>query len=486
MKNTPLYLSARLRQTEAAALQAGLPLMQRAGAASAAWILKHYPKAQTLFVLAGPGNNGGDALVTATLLRQAGKNVLLRLTGYGSQPEAREALAGWMAQGGQITDQTPAFADLAIDGLFGIGLNRAPSAADSQIIAEMQDLACPVVSLDIPSGLMADTGSAPGAVVIAANTLSFISHKPGLFTGQGCNASGSVSLHDLAIPKAFYPEPDGFLQIKAPAALVQLLRRPDSHKGSYGTAGIIGGAAGMTGAALLAGRAAINMGAGRVVLGLIEPTLTVDPLQPELMLYSAAEALSHPALTMQVIGPGLGSSPRAFELLQQGIASPLPLLLDADALNLLASSASLAQAVRQRTAATILTPHPAEAARLLQTTSKMVQASRIQTAQTLAQQYNATVLLKGAGSVCCDQGSWSINASGNAALSGAGQGDVLSGIIAALVAQGLSPFAAVQASCWLHGKAADNWRKKYPNGIGLTAGETIAYAREALNQALAG
>jgi hydroxyethylthiazole kinase-like uncharacterized protein yjeF len=484
MINPPLFLSSKLRQIETSALQACLPLMHRAGQSAADWIIKHYPTAQTIYVLAGPGNNGGDALVAASQLRLAGKNVLLRLTGPSNSPEAIQALAEWQLHGGTILSSTPIAADLAIDGLYGIGLNRQPSAVDSQIIAELHDLACPIIALDIPSGLMADTGDAPGAVVYATHTLSFIAHKPGLFTGKGSDVCGTISLHDLQIPKALYPAADGHSQTLAPTCLAQLLRKPDSHKGSYGTLAILGGASGMAGAALLAGRAALHLGTGKVILGLLDKVLSVDVQQAELMLHSANDALHYPALTLLAIGPGLGQSSGALELLKQSIASPMPLLLDADALNLLAESNELATAMRERTSPSIITPHPAEAARLLHTRTQAVQANRIESALALAQRYKATVLLKGAGSICANEQSWSINASGNAALASAGQGDVLSGIIAALMAQGLSPLEAVQSGSWLHGRAADDWRRIHPNGIGLTASETISYARAALNQVL--
>ncbi|WP_293932025.1 NAD(P)H-hydrate dehydratase [Iodobacter sp.] len=481
MKNIPLFFSHGLRQIEIAA--ASLSLMQRAGKTSAAWVLKHYPNAQNIYVLAGPGNNGGDALLAAKQLHLAGKNIFLRLSAPAVPPGAQQALAEWLACGGQTQNHTPLHADLAIDGLYGIGLNRALSARDSQIIQELQALACPVIALDTPSGLISDSGT--GSPVQANHTLSFMAHKPGQFTGQGCNACGDIHLLDLQIPQSCYPEPDGYLQSTAPSTIANLLRKADSHKGSYGTVGIIGGATGMVGATLLAGRAALKLGAGRVVLGLLDKVLSVDPTQPELMLHSAAEALQHPALSMLVIGPGLGTSQEAMALVQQSIASPLPLLLDADALNLLASSSQQAATITQRTATTILTPHPAEAARLLQTSTIAVQTNRIEAAQAIAKRYHATVLLKGAGSICADGQAWSINGSGNAALASAGQGDVLSGIIAALIAQGLAPLAAVQSGCWLHGKAADNWYRENLGGIGLTASETIIYARAALNHALA-
>ncbi|QBC43880.1 NAD(P)H-hydrate dehydratase [Iodobacter fluviatilis] len=481
MKNAPLFFSHTLRQIETAA--ASLSLMQRAGKTSTQWVLKHYPNAQNIYVLAGSGNNGGDALLTAKQLRHAGKNVFLRLSAPVTQPDAQQALSEWLACGGQIQNHTTLHADLAIDGLYGIGLNRVLSATDSQIIQELQALACPIIALDIPSGLMADNGA--GNAVQATHTLSFIAHKPGQFTGQGCNACGDIHLLNLQISQSFYPEPDGYLQTIAPSAIANLLRKADSHKGSYGTVGIIGGATAMVGATLLAGRAALKLGAGRVVLGLLDKILSVDPTQPELMLHPAAAALQHPALTMLVIGPGLGTSQEAMALVQQSIASPLPLLLDADALNLLASTSQLAVAITQRSAATILTPHPAEAARLLQTSTAAVQANRIAAAKTIAERYHATVLLKGAGSICTDGQSWSINGSGNAALASAGQGDVLSGIIAALIAQGLAPLAAVRSGCWLHGRAAEDWCRENLGGIGLSASETIIYARAALNHALA-
>ena len=263
-------------------------------------------------------------------------------------------------------------------------------------------------------------------------------------------------------------------------ALQQLIRPIDSHKGLYGSVAILGGATGMIGAALLAGRAALHLGAGKIWVGLLDERLLVDPTQPELMIVAANQLLTQKPSHL-LIGPGLGQSKQAIELLHSGLMSSLPLVLDADALNLIAQEAEFKSLLHTRAAETIITPHPAEAARLLQCPTKAVQAQREQAVKTLSKDFCCHTILKGSNTLIANQHEVWINTSGNSALSSAGQGDILSGIVLALLAQGLS---AIQASCcaaYLHGSAADSWRKKHPNGIGLTASETFLLVREELN-----
>ncbi|WP_047396842.1 NAD(P)H-hydrate dehydratase, partial [Chitinibacter sp. ZOR0017] len=266
-------------------------------------------------------------------------------------------------------------------------------------------------------------------------------------------------------------------------ALARLQRAADSHKGSFGSIAILGGAPGMVGAALLAGRAALHMGAGKVWLGLLDPRPYCDWQQPELMLGSTAHALAQP-YTHLACGMGMGISPQSAELLGLALNTPTPLLLDADALNLLASQAHLRAQLQARWAqATVLTPHPAEAARLLACTTAEVQADRVQAVQTLARELGCTVLLKGHGTLIADpDGQISRNLTGNPALSSAGQGDTLAGMIIALAAQGLTLAEAARAGAYLHGAAADRWREQHPAGIGLTASETSLIARQILNE----
>ena len=263
-------------------------------------------------------------------------------------------------------------------------------------------------------------------------------------------------------------------------ALRQLIRPSDTHKGLYGSVGILGGATGMIGAALLAGRAALHLGVGKIWIGLLDTRLFVDPSQPELMLVAADQLLIQKPSHL-LIGPGLGQSRQATELLHSGLISTLPLVLDADALNLIAQESEFKSLLHTRTAETIITPHPAEAARLLQCPTEVVQAQRESAAKTLSNEFCCHTILKGSKTLITNQHEIWINTSGNSALSSAGQGDILSGIVLALLAQGLS---AIEASCcaaYLHGSAADSWRKKHPNGIGLTASETCLLVREELN-----
>ena len=261
-------------------------------------------------------------------------------------------------------------------------------------------------------------------------------------------------------------------------------RRANSHKGDYGSLGIIGGAHGMVGAALLAGRAAINLGAGRVYLGLLgTDSPGVDPLQPELMLRTVDEVLKLDHLNCLAVGPGLGQSPDAHRVLAAALQKNLPLVIDADALNMIAVDAGLQQLVDKRTAPTLLTPHPAEAARLLAGTTAEVQADRVAAATELASRYRSGVILKGAGSICAmPDGKWFINTSGNPGMASAGMGDVLTGIIAALLAQGADARSALLAGVHLHGAAGDTLVAEHKGPVGITASEVMAATRRLFNR----
>ena len=260
-------------------------------------------------------------------------------------------------------------------------------------------------------------------------------------------------------------------------------RRASSHKGDYGSVGIVGGARGMTGAALLAARAALKLGAGRVYVGLLDGNAPAyDPLQPELMLRPMNEVLKLP-LSCIAVGPGLGQSPDARYVVKAALQIALPLVADADALNLIAASTTLQQAAGQRAALTVLTPHPAEAARLLGCTTAEIQADRVKAACEIATRYRAFAVLKGNGSVCAmPDGKWFINTTGNPGMANAGMGDVLTGIIAALVGQGAEAKNALLAAVHLHGAAADELAVAVGGVIGITAGEVITAAHTLLNR----
>ena len=260
-------------------------------------------------------------------------------------------------------------------------------------------------------------------------------------------------------------------------------RRRDSNKGDFGNVGVLGGAAGMTGALLLAARAALHLGAGKVYAASLVPVLVVDFMQPELMLKSIDDLFDSP-LGVLVVGPGLGQSDAARAVLARALQHPATRVLDADALNLLAASPALKQTLQQRHTPTLLTPHPGEAARLLGTSTAAIQRDRPAAALQLAQQYRACVVLKGADSICAaPDGSWRLNPTGNPGMSSAGMGDVLSGMLAALLAQGMTPFEALQLAVYLHGAAADALVAHGAGPVGLTASEVLLEARALLNRA---
>ncbi len=488
----PLLRADALRNVEQAALSGRnpLPLMERAGRA-AAEVARRLAgdHGKPVLILAGPGNNGGDALVVARYLKQWWFAVTVVCSGDPKKysGDAAAALQAWRKAGGSMAMAIPPAQDwgLVVDGLFGIGLRRDPEGPYAALIEEINALPVPVLALDLPSGLDAETGRIMGCAIEASHTITFIALKPGLLTLDGPDLCGEIQVADLGLADAVGAAPHGVLI--ADGVLKHLLppRPRNSHKGSYGSAGIVGGTHGMSGAALLAGRAALKCGAGRVYAGLLADDIPLlDPLQPELMLRPADDVLRLDHLTALAVGPGLGNTPDALEYLDWALEKNIPLLLDADALNMVAMFEAQSSKLKQRTAPTILTPHPAEAARLLACSVDEVQRDRVGTALRLAAEFNAGVVLKGCGSICAwPDGHWAINTSGNPGMAAAGMGDVLSGIIAALLAQGVDERHALTAAVYLHGAAADRLVENGTGPIGLTAGEVIDAARILLNRA---
>lgn len=488
---SPILLTAELRKVEQAALNGSkpAPLMARAGLAAAELARKLAgDSGKPVLIVAGPGNNGGDALVVARHLKAWWHKVIVvcpagpgKFTG-----DAAAALKDWQSAGGTLDECIPAAQDwaLIVDGLFGIGLQRDIGGDYAKLVDCINSIDAPVLALDIPSGLDADTGRVLGCAIEADHTITFIALKPGLLTLDGPDYCGALHVADLGLAEAVAAAPHGVLI--ADGVLHHLLppRPRNSHKGTYGSAGIIGGAPGMTGAVLLAGRAALKCGTGRVYAGLLATDAAlVDPLQPELMLRPADGVLRLDHLTALAVGPGLGDAPDAAEYLDWALEQDVPLVLDADSLNLIATFSSLKDKLKQRVAISILTPHPAEAARLLGTDTDTVQHDRVATALQLAQAFKAGVVLKGCGSICAwPDGHWTINASGNPGMAGAGMGDVLTGIITSLLAQGVDDRHALTAAVNLHGAAADQLVEKGIGPIGLTAGELTDAARSLLNQ----
>jgi ADP-dependent NAD(P)H-hydrate dehydratase / NAD(P)H-hydrate epimerase len=457
----PIYLTQDIRRMERFAGVDEPALMERAGAAAAKIaVTLTGDRGKDVLVLAGPGNNGGDARVVARLLKEKFFRVEVA---------------------SQI-DQIPKKSwGLVIDGLFGIGLAREISGEYAAMVDYANRQRCPVLALDISSGVHSDTGRILGHAVRATHTVTFIALKPGLLTLDGPDHCGEIIVADLNLQVTDLVAPTAW--VAGPKLFRNLLKpRPRNfHKGIAGSLAILGGAAGMTGAALLAGRAALKMGAGRVYVGLLDESQTIDVGSLELMLRHPDDALGQD-LDALVVGPGLGQGERAETLVGATLASDLPCVVDADALNLIAENEDLRHACARRSADTLLTPHPAEAARLLALSTADVQADRVKAAKILANNLNAHVVLKGAGSILVTRdGHWFVNTSGNPGMASAGMGDVLAGILGALLAQRYSGESSLVLGTHLHGAAADELVKKGIGPVGLTASEVIDAARRLWN-----
>lgn len=482
---TALYLNQELRAIERA--EADAKLMQRAGSAVAE-LAKQLMRDNSLPVLivAGPGNNGGDALVAARHLLQAWHRLHVVFMGDPDKlpADARQAHAQWLAAGGRLYDDIPQQEwGLVIDGLFGIGLQRPVEGSYAECICSINDIQAIKLAIDVPSGLCGDSGRVLGTAVRADHTLALIGRQPGLYTFQGPDHAGHIHCDSLGLDPARLTHASGHLleaQMFMPALPPRL---KNSHKGSNGSLAVIGGDRGMLGAVMLAGRAALFSGSGRVyVASLAEPAAGVVATQPELMLRDCAMLPSPQQLDCVVIGPGMGTSDKAGEILAYWLRQEVPLLLDADALNLLAAQASLRTALQGRRVSSVITPHPGEAGRLLGCSSQEVQQDRIGSARRLAQELGVDCVLKGIGTLCAEPaGQWYINSSGNPGLATAGSGDVLSGIIGGFVAQGLGTSEACRLGVYLHGAAADELVSHNIGPVGLTASELIPAVRNLIN-----
>lgn len=495
-----LHGSVATRETEQRAASA-LPrhaLMSRAGLSVARLAQALQPHARLIWVACGPGNNGGDGLVAATHLhrwaqaRSGSPRVVVThlLESLARLPaDALDALQAARAAGVVFSDEPPAHFDLAIDAFLGIGSLRPIEGQFARCLRVLRDSADPVLCVDVPSGLDADTGvlaALKGSAAASAgprHTLSLLTLKPGLFTGAGRDAAGHVWLDDLGAAPPLDSPPDAWLSGQP----TDTRARPHaSHKGSFGDVLVLGGqgiavnGAGMTGAAVLAARAALHGGAGRVFVGLLEGDASGathwDPVCPELMFRRPDLLLAADTLKGGSVVCGCGGGTAVAALLPRVLSAARSLVLDADALNAIAGDTSLRTLLgfRQgRGQTTVLTPHPLEAARLLGVDTRQVMADRLQTAQALADRFGACCVLKGSGSIVAAPGSVPIiNASGNAALATAGTGDVLAGMIgSALAPPGLGNEQAwerVVKAVHQHGWLADRWQDDY------TAGELSA------------
>lgn len=468
-RSWPLHGVARTRQLEQLAQAQLAPhvLMQRAGLAVAQLALALAPHARTIWLACGPGNNGGDGMLAAMHLQRWGKRAVVTWLGtpQSASADAAGAYQAAAQAGVEFAPAPPEQPDLCVDALFGIGLShgaapRAPSPNLAIWLEHLRRCGAPVLAVDVPSGLDADTGRATAQTVRAHHTLSLLTLKPGLFTANGRDASGQVWFDDLGLhgdaTASAHARANASARLIAPPA--PRPRPHASHKGSYGDVAVIGGAAGMTGAALLAARAALHHGAGRVFVGLLdEAGMAVDPVQPELMF----RALSTLALADMTVVCGCGGGDAVRAPLPRVLSTAKAVVIDADAINSIATDTQLQSLLAARGArgvATVLTPHPLEAARLLGTGAAEVQQDRLAAAQALAERFACVVVLKGSGTVVAGPGQIpAINPTGNASLATAGTGDVLAGMVGAALAAGLSPFAAAAQCVYAHGLLADHW-----------------------------
>ena len=468
----PLFDAATTRRIEAreCALAAPHTLMRRAGLAVARLALALAPHARSVWVVAGPGNNGGDGLEAAIHLRLWGKEVHVTLIGEPTQLPADAREAWHCAQAAGLTihaagNAPPAAADLAIDALLGMGASRPAQGALAQAIAQLNALTCPVLAVDVPSGLDSGTGQPMGEhCVVATQTLALLTLKPGLFTGSGRDHAGQVWFESLGLNPG--PEAPASWLAASRLANPAAPRRHALHKGSFGDVAVVGGSTGMTGAALLAARAALGAGAGRVFVELLGDRAAadaspVDALRPELMFRAGWSADSADVLGHTTVVCGCGGGDAVRTPLPRLLSRAARLVLDADALNAVASDTLLQSRLTRRAAKqmpTVLTPHPLEAARLLGCSASEVQANRLAAAQSLADRFACCVVLKGSGSVIAMSGQAPrINATGNAALATAGTGDVLAGWLGGLWAQAPSGngFEVAIRAVREHGAAAE-------------------------------
>ena len=483
----PLYTAAQVRELDRRAIEdAGIPgyeLMCRAGRALAALVEAQWPGCTRVGILCGAGNNGGDGYVLARLLRASGREVWVRtladpsaLRGYAAHAatDYSDAGGGWAPFDGELPGDTP----LLVDALLGTGLDRPVEGAWKDAIQAVNDHPAEVLAVDIPSGLHADSGTVLGAAVEARHTLTFIGRKRGLYTGAGVHHSGRVHFDTLEIPPQITATMAPTAELMHAAAPLPPRRR-DAHKGHFGHVLVVGGAPGMAGAVRLAAEAAARCGAGLVSVASHPVHATsIDVACREIMVHAVEDAGGLEALlaraTVVVVGPGLGRGDWSQRLLGRLLDSGLPLVLDADALNLLAIDP-------QQNDDWILTPHPGEAARLLGCSTAEVQHDRFAAAQALASRYGGVVVLKGAGTlVASADGLPRVCAAGNPGMASGGMGDVLSGVLGALRAQGLGPAESAAAAVCLHGQAADS-AAAAGGERGLLAGDLLQPLRRLVN-----
>ena len=476
-----LYTAAQARALDQCAICehsiAGTVLMARAADVALEYLLEVWPEPKRLQVICGTGNNGGDGFLIADLAHKRGIKVTAFQLGDRRKISGDAALAMQQAQANGV--EIVSFDDglllpegVVVDAMLGTGLGGEVRGVYVDAIAAINACAAPVLAVDMPSGLCADTGTVLGSAVVADLTVSFVGLKRGLFTLQGPEYSGAVQFSDLAVP------PEVYAAVAAPCArlvlepLLECLppRSASAHKGLFGNVLVVGGDYGFAGAAAMAAESALRCGAGLVqVATRPEHVAAVVARTPEVMprgVMSGDEfAAMVEAADVLVAGPGLGQSPWSLELLRLSVASGKPLVLDADALNLLAAGTLDKMG---SVGNWVLTPHPGEAARLLGCSTGQVQADRFAAVSALQQRYGGVVILKGNGSLITDGRDILLSDYGNPGMASGGMGDVLSGVIGALLAQHLSPLEAAALGVCLHGAAADIAAQEGQRGLVAT------------------
>ncbi|GAC1627296.1 MAG: bifunctional ADP-dependent NAD(P)H-hydrate dehydratase/NAD(P)H-hydrate epimerase [Nevskia sp.] len=484
-----LYSAAQVRELDRRAIElCGIPgytLMQRAAAAAWVALRARWPAAQRIAVVCGSGNNGGDGYGIARLAQAAGRRVrVFELDEAARRGDAATARAAWLAQGTIEAFDAEALLtrDVVVDAIFGIGLSRAPQGLAKTAIAAIntaRGAGAGVLAVDIPSGLHADTGALPGVAVEADLTVSFIGRKLGLHTGQGPACTGQLVYDRLAVPDSVYEDLPPLATLIEREELRRWLppRRRSAHKGDHGHVLLGGGDPGMTGASLFAARAALRAGAGYVsVATRAAPVGALVAAQPEIMFHGVESEAELRALfgraEVVAIGPGLGTGDWGRRALDATLSLNRPLVLDADALNLIAGR-------DLRRDDWLLTPHPGEAGRLLGIATAAVNADRAAAAQALRARYGGVAVLKGAGSLVCGE-RLRVCAYGNPGMAVGGMGDALTGIAAAFVAQGLALETAAAAAVTAHALAGDLAAQR-GGERGLAPSDLIEALREIVN-----
>ena len=491
-----LYTAAQTRELDRCAIEdygiPGIVLMARAAAATFDALLGVWPDTGCVHVLCGTGNNGGDGYLVADLAHKRGMAVCVYQLGdvgkiKGDALRAKEqALANGVAvKAFNPGDFKVADGDLVVDAMLGTGLGGDVRGPYAQAIATVNASGLPVLAVDIPSGLCSDTGRVLGAAICAAVTVTFIGLKRGLFTGEAPDYTGAIHFTDLAVPVEVYQQaPCACAKLELEPLLARLPPRPAaSHKGSYGSVLIVGGDEGMAGAVAMAAEAALRCGVGLVrVATHVEHVPAIVARTPEAMAHGVRNGAELIPLIAQsdvlVVGPGLGQSPWSEQLLHAALASGKAVVLDADALNLL-SAGRAALSARDNC---LLTPHPGEAARLLGCTTAQIQADRFAAAQQLQKMVGGVVVLKGNGSLIAGAGQLLLSDYGNPGMASGGMGDVLSGVLGALLAQAsahhMTALECAALGVCLHGAAAD--RAARDGQRGLCATDLMPHLRELL------